>query len=69
MVNTEFSLVRFKGDKDKAEDVYRGMQPMVAEDIADCVLWALTRPLHVNVDEIVVKATQQASGARVHRNE
>ena len=67
MVDTEFSLVRFKGDEEKARAVYKGVQPMVAEDIADCVMFALTRPWHVNVDEIVVKATQQASGARVHR--
>jgi 3-hydroxy acid dehydrogenase / malonic semialdehyde reductase len=69
LVNTEFSLVRFKGDAAKAEAVYRGVTPMVAEDIADCVLWALTRPPHVNVDEIVVKATAQASGGRIHRSE
>ena len=67
MVDTEFSLVRFKGDEEKARAVYKGVKPMVAEDIADCVMFALTRPWHVNVDEIVVKATQQASGARVHR--
>jgi 3-hydroxy acid dehydrogenase/malonic semialdehyde reductase len=69
LVNTEFSLVRFKGDAEKAAAVYRGVEPLVAEDVADCVMWALTRPLHVNVDEIVVKATQQASGGRIHRNE
>ncbi|TML84088.1 MAG: SDR family NAD(P)-dependent oxidoreductase [Actinobacteria bacterium] len=67
MVDTEFSLVRFKGDEEKARAVYEGVQPMVAEDIADCVMFALTRPWHVNVDEIVVKATQQASGGRIHR--
>jgi NADP-dependent 3-hydroxy acid dehydrogenase YdfG len=43
--------------------------PLTAEDIADCVLFAVTRPLHVNVDEIVVKALQQTSGSRVQRNE
>jgi 3-hydroxy acid dehydrogenase / malonic semialdehyde reductase len=68
MVDTEFSLVRFKGDEEKARAVYKGVKPMVAEDIADCVMFALTRPWHVNVDEIVVKATQQASGARIHRD-
>jgi NADP-dependent 3-hydroxy acid dehydrogenase YdfG len=43
--------------------------PLTAEDIADCVLFAVTRPLHVNVDEIVVKALQQTSGTRIHREE
>jgi NADP-dependent 3-hydroxy acid dehydrogenase YdfG len=69
MVDTEFSLVRFRGDEEKARSVYAGMEPMTAEDIADCVMWALTRPWRVNVDEIVVKAQQQASGARVHRDQ
>jgi 3-hydroxy acid dehydrogenase/malonic semialdehyde reductase len=67
LVATEFSLVRFKGDAEKAAAVYDGVDPMSAEDVADCVLWALTRPWHVNVDEIVVKARNQASGARIHR--
>lgn len=68
LVETEFSLVRFKGDADKAAAVYRGIDAMQAEDVADCVLFALTRPWHVNVDEIVVKARNQASGARVFRD-
>jgi 3-hydroxy acid dehydrogenase/malonic semialdehyde reductase len=67
LVETEFSLVRFKGDADKAAAVYSGVEPMTAEDVADCVLFALTRPWHVNVDEIVVKARNQASGGRIHR--
>jgi NADP-dependent 3-hydroxy acid dehydrogenase YdfG len=67
LVETEFSLVRFKGDAEKAAAVYRGIDAMTAEDVADCVLFALTRPWHVNVDEIVVKARNQASGGRIHR--
>jgi NADP-dependent 3-hydroxy acid dehydrogenase YdfG len=67
LVETEFSLVRFKGDADKATAVYQGVDAMQAEDIADCVLFALTRPWHVNVDEIVVKARDQASGGRILR--
>jgi 3-hydroxy acid dehydrogenase / malonic semialdehyde reductase len=67
LVETEFSVVRFKGDRAKADSVYAGVDPLTAEDIADCVLWAVTRPQHMNVDEIVVKARAQASGARVHR--
>jgi NADP-dependent 3-hydroxy acid dehydrogenase YdfG len=62
LVETEF-----KGDADKASSVYAGVDAMQAEDIADCVLFALTRPWHVNVDEIVVKARDQASGGRILR--
>jgi 3-hydroxy acid dehydrogenase / malonic semialdehyde reductase len=67
LVETEFSIVRFKGDAEKAAAVYQGIDPLHAEDIADCVLWALTRPWHMNVDEIVVKARNQASGGRIFR--
>jgi 3-hydroxy acid dehydrogenase/malonic semialdehyde reductase len=67
LVETEFSIVRFKGDTEKAKAVYEGIEPLVAEDIADCVMWAVTRPWHMNVDEIVVKARNQASGGRIHR--
>jgi 3-hydroxy acid dehydrogenase/malonic semialdehyde reductase len=69
LVDTEFSVVRFRGNKEAAADVYRGVTPLTAEDIADCVLFAVTRPLHVNVDEIVVKALQQTSGSRIHRED
>jgi len=67
LVETEFSLVRYKGDQAKADTVYAGVEPLTAEDVADCVLWAVTRPQHVNIDEIVVKARAQSSGARVFR--
>jgi 3-hydroxy acid dehydrogenase/malonic semialdehyde reductase len=69
VAETEFSLVRFKGDAEKARQVYEGVEPLTADDVADCVLFALSRPLHVNVDEIVVKALQQSSGARIVRRE
>ena len=65
---SEFSLVRFKGDEEKAAAVYEGVEPLTPEDIADCILFALTRPLHVNVDEIVVKALAQSSGGRILRD-
>jgi 3-hydroxy acid dehydrogenase / malonic semialdehyde reductase len=67
LVETEFSIVRFKGDAEKAKAVYAGIEPCTPDDIADCVMWAVTRPWHMNVDEIVVKARNQASGGRVHR--
>jgi 3-hydroxy acid dehydrogenase / malonic semialdehyde reductase len=67
LAETNFSLVRFKGDEEKAKAVYQGVEPLTAEDIADCILFALTRPLHVNVDEIVVKALAQTGGGRILR--
>ncbi|HEX9994074.1 MAG TPA: SDR family NAD(P)-dependent oxidoreductase [Acidimicrobiales bacterium] len=67
MVDTEFSLVRFAGDAERAAAVYRGMTPLVAEDVADCVAWMVTRPPHVNVDQVVVMPRDQAGAGRVHR--
>ena len=69
LVETEFSLVRFGGDREKADAVYEGVDPVTPEEVAECVLFALTRPLHVNLDEIVIKALAQSSGARVMRRE
>jgi NADP-dependent 3-hydroxy acid dehydrogenase YdfG len=69
LVETEFSLVRFAGDEQRAQSVYRGMQPLVGEDVADCIVWAATRPAHVNIDEIVVRPRDQATAAMVHRRE
>jgi len=69
LVETEFSLVRFGGDRGKADAVYEGVEPVTADEVAECVLFALTRPLHVNLDEIVIKALAQSSGARVVRRE
>jgi NADP-dependent 3-hydroxy acid dehydrogenase YdfG len=68
LVETGFSLVRFRGDEQQARAVYEGVEAMRAEDIADCILFAVTRPPHVNVDEIVVKALAQSSGGRILRN-
>jgi 3-hydroxy acid dehydrogenase / malonic semialdehyde reductase len=67
LVETEFSLVRFKGDAEQAKAVYEGVDPITPDEVADCVMFAITRPLHVNVDEIVIKALAQSSGARVVR--
>lgn len=69
LVETEFSLVRFGWDEEKADAVYEGLDPVTPDEIADCVLFALTRPLHVNLDEIVIKALAQSSGARVVRRD
>ena len=69
LVQTEFSVVRFRGDVDKAKAVYEGTRPLTAEDVADCVLYAVTRPLHVVVDELVLMSIDQSSGARIHRNQ
>jgi 3-hydroxy acid dehydrogenase/malonic semialdehyde reductase len=69
MVETEFSVVRFRGDQDRADSVYRNMTPLTGADIADAIVWIATRPPHVNVDEIIIKPTDQASATMVHRTQ
>jgi len=69
LVETDFSLVRFRGDADKAQAVYTGVEAMTPDDVAECIVFALTRPPHVNVDELVVKALAQSSGGRILRTE
>ena len=67
LVESNFSRVRFRGDEEKAKAVYANVEPLTPEDVAECVLFALTRPPHVNVDELVVKALAQSTAVRVVR--
>ncbi|MGH3833320.1 MAG: SDR family oxidoreductase [Pseudonocardiaceae bacterium] len=67
MVETEFSLVRFGGDAERAEEVYAGLTPLTARDVAEVIAFAVTRPSHVNLDLIVVKPRDQHSAMREHR--
>ncbi len=60
MCDTEFSTVRFKGDKEKADNVYAGMQPLTASDIAETIIWTISRPPHVNINRVEIMPTQQA---------
>jgi NADP-dependent 3-hydroxy acid dehydrogenase YdfG len=69
LVETDFSLVRFDGDAERAAGVYRGLTPLRPEDVAEVIAFAATRPAHVNLDQIVVKARDQATATRVHRAE
>lgn len=67
LAETEFSLVRFKGDASRAKKVYEGTNPLVAEDIADILVWIASRPAHVNIDELLVKPVDQAAIHKVYR--
>jgi NADP-dependent 3-hydroxy acid dehydrogenase YdfG len=67
MVETEFSVVRFGGDEEAAARVYRDMEPLRAEDVAECIRWAVAQPPHVNIDEILVRPRDQATATEVHR--
>ncbi|HZK50115.1 MAG TPA: SDR family NAD(P)-dependent oxidoreductase [Actinomycetota bacterium] len=68
LVETEFSMVRFDGDPDKAAKVYEGFKPLTGDDIADCIAWSVTRPRHVDIDEIVVRPVAQATATMVARD-
>ncbi len=67
LAETEFSLVRFKGDAANAKKVYEGMNPLTAEDIAETLVWMASRPAHVNIDELIIKPVDQAAIGRVFR--
>lgn len=67
MVATEFSVVRHRGDEDAAAKVYEGMTPLTADDVADAIAWSVSRPSHVNVDQLVLMARDQYGAQRVHR--
>jgi len=67
LAETEFATVRFKGDQKKADEVYAGMNPLTAADIAETIVWVASRPPHVNIDEILIKPTDQADVGKVFR--
>ncbi|MBL6447245.1 SDR family NAD(P)-dependent oxidoreductase [Fulvivirga sp. 29W222] len=68
LVETEFSMVRFKGDKEKADNTYKGMTPLMPEDIAETILFVVTRPAHVNISDLIIFPTDQASSTIVNRS-
>jgi len=68
LVETEFSSVRFKGDDTKADNVYKGFEPLKPEDIADVIHFVVTRPYHVNISDLIVMPTAQASATLVNKN-
>src|SRR5437762_11611468 len=67
MAETEFSMVRFKGDEARSKKVYEGVVPLTAEDVAETLVWVASRPPHVNIDELIIKCTDQAAIHKVHR--
>lgn len=67
LAETEFSIVRFKGDEARAKKVYEGVEPLTAEDIAETLVWVASRPAHVCIDEMVIKCTDQAAIHKLHR--
>ena len=69
MVQTDFSVIRFHGDRERAAQVYRGVEPLTADDIADCIAFAVTRPPHVDIDMLVIRPVAQAAAYQVARSE
>ena len=69
LVDTEFSTVRFKGDKKRADNVYQGLTPLYAEDVAEAILFAVTRPAHVNINDLLIMPTDQAAAAIARREQ
>ena len=67
MVETEFSDVRFHGDKERAAKVYRGVTPLTAEDVADAIVWAVSRPAHVNIERMIMTSIDQANSFMFNR--
>ena len=67
MVETEFSLVRFHGDAERAAKVYKNIKPLVAEDVAEVIVWAVSRPEHVNIARVLLTPVQQANSLLFHR--
>lgn len=68
MVETEFSIVRFKGDEERAKNVYKGFEPLLAEDIADAIWFAVSRPAHVNINDMLIMPTAQATATMTVKN-
>jgi len=67
MVETEFSVVRFKGDAERAKNVYTGLEPLIADDIADAIWYAVSRPKHVNINDMLIMPTAQATATLINR--
>jgi NADP-dependent 3-hydroxy acid dehydrogenase YdfG len=67
MVETEFSVVRFKGDDERAKNVYKGLEPLKPEDIAETIYWVATRPAHVNINDILIMPAVQANATTTIR--
>jgi NADP-dependent 3-hydroxy acid dehydrogenase YdfG len=69
MVETDFSVVRFGGDQERAAAVYEGTTPLTADDVADCIAFVVTRPSHVNIDTLLLMPRDQAGPGKVHRHD
>jgi 3-hydroxy acid dehydrogenase/malonic semialdehyde reductase len=68
MVETEFSSVRFRGDEERAAQTYQNITPLQPEDVADAIVWAATRPAHVNIHNVVLTTIDQANSTTFHRH-